>query len=301
MKRLLYFLIAAAATTSFSCAQTRTTQTGTAKNFKDTKTLIRKMFGHAGGKNLELVDVEPTNKTVTLRAYKLKFKDKTGSRYIYGYVWMTDNGKEMALKVYKFDSETKGGMPLASVIEPAKREEMIKTDLSWFKKILNELNKNNIPHVVGNGTKTVYIVWDVYCPFCYENFSKVAQSLKKGIKLVFVPLPVHGQRSIKGFVYYTYLARKEGAQKAMGHIFMRGKGNFLKFNQSLAEEVNKNYNKIPENERKELEKFYANLRAELLKKGINATPTIIYIPPGEKNKGYVHRGFIPFDKLFKLK
>ncbi|WP_457570328.1 DsbA family protein [Desulfurobacterium sp.] len=300
MRRLIYLFLAVAATTSFSCAQTQTAQTDTA-NSKDVKTLIKKMFGHAGGKNLELVDVEPTNKTVTLRAYKLKFKDKTGSRYIYGYVWMTDNGKNMALKLYKFDSETKGGMPLASVIEPKVREKMIKTDLSWFKNILKELDKNNIPHVVGNGNKTIYIVWDVYCPFCYENFSKVAESLKKGIKLVFVPLPVHGERSIKGFVYYTYLARKEGAQKAMGHIFMRGNGNFMKFNQSLAEEVNKNYNKIPEKERKELEKFYTQIRSDLLKKGINATPTIIYIPPGENNKGYIHRGFIPFDQLLKMK
>ncbi|OMH40579.1 DsbA family protein [Desulfurobacterium indicum] len=300
MRRLIYLFLAVAATTSFSCAQTQTAQTDTA-NSKNVKTLIKKMFGHAGGKNLELVDVEPTNKTVTLRAYKLKFKDKAGSRYIYGYVWMTDNGKNMALKLYKFDSETKGGMPLASVIEPKVREKMIKTDLSWFKNILKELDKNNIPHVVGNGNKIIYIVWDVYCPFCYQNFSKVAESLKKGIKLVFVPLPVHGERSIKGFVYYTYLARKEGAQKAMGHIFMRGNGNFMKFNQSLAEEVNKNYNKIPEKERKELEKFYTKIRSDLLKKGINATPTIIYIPPGENNKGYIHRGFIPFDQLLKMK
>ncbi|SNR84421.1 DsbA family protein [Desulfurobacterium atlanticum] len=309
MKKYLYFLTVLALTTSFSCAQSsKTSKDVVSSATKEDVELVKKMFGHAAGRNLELVDVEPTNKTVTLRAYKVKFKDKKSPRYVYGYVWLSTEeagkdgkGKIMTFKIYEITGESKDGMPLAAPIEPEKQEEMYKTDLSWFKKIVKELEDKNIPHTIGKGDKVVYIVWDVYCPFCYNNFGKVAKSLKEGIKLVFVPLPVHGETSVKGFVYYTYLARKEGAQKAMGHIFMRGDGNFGKFRRSFEEEVEKNYNKIPEKERKELEKFYRDIRAQLVKKGINATPTIVYIPPTEKDKGYIHRGFIQFDKLFELK
>ncbi len=306
MRKYLYFLLAIAATTSFSCAQTK--QAEVKSPSKEDVKLVKKMFGHAAGQNLELVGVEPTNKTVTLRAYRVKFKDKKSPRYIYGYVWLSTDeveksgkGKEMAFKVYQVTGERKDGMPLAAPIEPEKKEEMYKTDITWFKNIVNDLQKENIPHTIGKGDKVVYIVWDVYCPFCYENFGEVAKALKEGVKLVFVPLPVHGKTSVRGFVYYTYLARKEGAQKAMEHIFARGEGNFRKFRKSYEEEVNKNYDKIPEQERKELEKFYDDIKVQLVKKGISATPTIVYIPSTEKDKGYIHRGFLQFDKLFQLK
>ncbi len=270
------------------------------ENAQWVKSLMSLLLKYKGDKNDEVVDVEPTNLKVTLRAYRIKFYNKFAKSYIYKYAWVSDNGSDFAIEIFQVKNEN--GEKTWQAIAPKKKIQMVKTDLSWLPPLVKELTKNNIPHEVGKGEKTVYVVWDVYCPFCYSHFKEVAKKLQKGgLKLVFIPLAVHGEKSVKGFVYYTYLARKEGAAKAMLHLFDRGNGNYLKFSSSLEKEVEENYSKIPKEEREKLEKFFINYRNQLLKNGIKATPTLIYMSDKEHKKGYVHIGFIPFKKLTSMK
>jgi thiol:disulfide interchange protein DsbC len=236
-----------------------------------------------------------------LRTFEVTLIDKRNSRMVKKYIWMSEDGRYLALDLFKVKKEGKNAV--ITPLKPKESEVPLKQDLSWLKAIDRKLQKANIPNVIGNGKNRIYIVWDVYCPFCYKHFKEVAGKKVRELDLQIhmIPLPVHGERSMKGFVYFTQLARKEGIKNAMEKMFSRGDGDFRKYAKILSEEVDKNYTRIPEKERKELDKFYKDLQKELLSHGIHATPTIIYIPPVEKEKGYVFVGFKPLEKVIKQK
>jgi thiol:disulfide interchange protein DsbC len=236
-----------------------------------------------------------------LRMFEVTIIDKKNNRMVRKYIWMSEDGKYLVLDLFKVRKEGKevGIIPL----KPKESEVPLKQDLSWLKAIDEKLQKANIPHIIGNGKTKVYIVWDVYCPFCYRHFKEVAgkKVQELDLQIHMIPLPVHGERSLKGFVYFTQLARKEGMKSAMEKMFSKGNGDFMKYVRIFSKEVDKNYSKIPEKERKELDKFYKDLQKELLSHNIHATPTIIYIPPTEKEKGYVFVGFKPLEEIIKRK
>ena len=204
--------------------------------------------------------------------FEITLIDRKNSRMVRKYVWMSEDGKYLALDLFKVK---KGGKKVGIIpLKPKESEVPLKQDLSWLKAIDGRLQKANIPNVIGNGKNRIYIVWDVYCPFCYKHFKEVAGKKVRELDLQIhmIPLPVHGERSLKGFVYFTQLARREGIKSAMEKMFSRGNGDFMKYVKILSEEVDKNYSKIPEKERKSLTNSIKIFRK-------SSSPTISMQPP----------------------
>ena len=70
----------------------------------------------------------------------------------------------------------------------------------------------------------------------------------------------------------------------------------MKFAKTLEERLNTK-EKMVEDQQKVIDAL-KRVEELLIKHGIRATPTLIYVPPGEK-QGYIHVGFIPIEKLVK--
>jgi thiol:disulfide interchange protein DsbC len=289
----------------FSCSNAQEKEKVETKkvSIQEEESVIKAVLKPLSVRGVEIKEVKAIKDSPVedLRMFEVTLIDKKNNRIVRKYIWMSEDGKYLALDLFKVKKE--GEQVGITPLKPKESEVPLKQDLSWIKTIDEKLQKANIPHVIGNGKNKIYIVWDVYCPFCYKHFKEVAgkKVQELDLQIHMIPLPVHGERSLKGFVYFTQLARKEGMKNAIEKMFSKGNGSFMKYAKSFSKEVDENYSKIPEKERKELNKFYKDLRKELLSHNIHATPTIIYIPPTEKEKGYVFVGFKPLEEVIKQK
>ncbi|WP_457679597.1 DsbA family protein [Thermovibrio sp.] len=251
-------------------------------------------------RGVEVKSVRPIQevKVPGFRTYEVTLVDKRNSREIKRYIFISPDDKYLALEIFKIKEE--GKSLHIQPLRPKNSEKQIKVDLSWVKEVDRELQQNNIPHVIGKSDRKVYIVWDVFCPFCYSHFKEITKVAKEEkVEIHMIPFPIHGENSLKGLIYYTQLAREKGAGRALKELYDLGNGNFMKYVNQLEkkeEEIN-----LPKEEKEKLTEFYKNLKTELIKHGVHATPTIIYIPPGEKNKGYVIVGFKPIEQVLKMK
>lgn len=234
-----------------------------------------------------------------LKQYQVSLLDKHERQELNRYIFISENGKYVVFNVLEVKN-LKGNVSL-SPLRPSEGVKSIKVNLSWLKSMDDELNKNHIPHLLGNGKHRIYVAWDIYCPFCYDHFKDVVgKELKKlDVTLDLIPLPIHGKASIEGFTYFTQLARKMGMKGAMSYIFSMGNGNFQKYAECFSKKVNQNYPKMDKGEKKNLGKFYTNIRKQLLSHYVHATPTIMYIPNG--SKGYVFVGFRPLKEVLSMK
>jgi len=300
-----FFLALLATSLLFSCsnAQEKEKIENRKMGVQEEELIIRAVLKPLSVRGVEVKEVKAIKDSPVegLRMFEVTIVDKKNNRLVRKYIWMSEDGKYLALDLFKVKKE--GEKVSITPLKPKKSETPLKQDLSWLKAIDEKLQKANIPHVIGNGKNKVYIIWDVYCPFCYRHFKEVAgkKAQELDLQIHMIPLPVHGERSLKGFVYFTQLARKEGMKSAIEKMFSKGNGDFMKYAKIFSKEVDENYSKIPEKERKELDKFYKDLQKELLSHNIHATPTIIYIPPTEKEKGYVFVGFKPLEEIIKQK
>jgi len=300
------FLLALLATSFlFSCsnAQEKEKIENRKMSVQEEELIIRAVLKPLSVRGVEVKEVKAIKDSPVegLRMFEVTIVDKRNNRMVRKYIWMSEDGKYLVLDLFKVKKE--GEEAAIIPLKPKESEIPLEQDLSWLKAIDEKLQKTNIPHVIGNGKTKVYIVWDIYCPFCYKHFKEIAgkKAQELDLQIHMIPLPVHGEKSLKGFVYFTQLARKEGMKNAIEEMFSKGNGDFMKYAETFSKEVDENYSKIPEKERKELDKFYKDLQKELLSHSIHATPTIIYIPPMEKEKGYVFVGFKPLEEIIKQK
>ena len=77
-----------------------------------------------------------------------------------------------------------------------------------------------------------------------------------------------------------------------------GNGDFLKYAENLEKKLKKE--KEITNDQKKVIETIKKVEVQLVKNGVRATPTLIYVPPGE-NRGKIHVGFIPVNKLINEK
>ncbi len=237
--------------------------------------------------------------------FEVTLLDKSRNVEINKYIWISEDGKYLVLDMFSVKKEKDKVLikPLAPK-NKVKQLPLKKEDLSWIKKIDERLTKEGIPHVIGKGEKKVYVIWDVYCPFCYEHIKKLSPKKlsEKGIEIHMIPFPVHGKASVNGTMYFIKLCKERGIEGAFKYITALGNGNFRDYVKEFEKESNAYVKSLDEKERKKEEQFVENLRKELIKGKVRGTPTIIYIPPNEKNNmGYKILGYRPLDEVVKMK
>jgi len=261
--------------------------------------VIKALLKPLSVRGIKVKSIEPTNEVEIpgFKTFKVDLIDNRNHREIKRYIFINPQEKYIALQIFRYSF--KGERVLLKPIKPKNAEKPIKVDVSFVKEIDKELSKANIPHVIGKSDKKVYVVWDVFCPFCYRHFGQIEEIAKKNnVEIHLIPLAVHGENSIKGLVYYTKLAREKGAAGALKELYNMGNGNFMKYARTLEEKLKKE-KKITEDQEKIVETL-KKVETQLVKNGVRATPTLIYAPPGGK-EGKIHVGFIPVDKLINEK
>ncbi|ADU97582.1 DsbA family protein [Thermovibrio ammonificans] len=284
-----------------SCGMaTENTKAQPQKSLTTEEKIIKALLNPLKVKGIEVEKIEPTEavKVPGFKTYEVTMIDKRRHREIKRYIFMTPDGKYLTLEIFKVRRE--GDVVHLTPLRPKNAEKPLKVDLSWVKQVDKALTEHNVPHVVGKGDKKVYIVWDIFCPFCYEHFNQIEELAKKnGVEIHLIPFPIHGENSIKGLVVYTQMARKEGAAGALKELYRMGNGSFMVYAKKMEERIKKEEAKVPGREK--LEEFFTQLREQLAKNGVRATPSIIYMPPNSGGKGYIYIGFKPIDQVINGK
>ena len=248
-------------------------------------------------RGVEVKNVTPTKevKVPGFETFKVDLIDRRNHREIRRYIFINPEKGLVALQIFRYSVEGKN--VVLKPINPKNAEKPLKIDISFLKEVDKKLSEANIPHVVGKSDKKIYIIWDVLCPFCYEHFDQIEKIAKENnVEIHLIPLAVHGENSLKGITFYTKLAREKGPAEALKELYRMGNGDFMKYAKVLEKrlegekEITKDQSKI----------INAVQQTEviLLKNGVRATPTIIYVPPGE-NKARIHVGFTPVKQLIK--
>lgn len=287
-----------------SCSQASQEQKATkqeqSSSIEKEKAIIEAILKPLKARGIEVKEIKPAPevKVPGFRTFEVSLVDKTNMREVKRYFFISPDNQYLSLEIFRVKEE--GKTIHLQPIRPANPVKPLKVELSWVKDVDRKLQEANVPHTIGKSDKKVYVVWDVYCPFCYRHFNQVAEMAEKeGVELHMLPFPIHGENSIKGLLYYTQLAREKGAAEAFKELYALGNGDFRKYAKAL-EEKTKNL-KMPKEEQERLRKLFKELQKEMVEKGVHATPSMIYIPPGEKDKGYIIVGFKPIKELLKMK
>ncbi len=201
------------------------------------------------------------------------------------YIWISKDGKYILLGVFK----RQGNRVVA--IEPKKTVVQLSEvqNLNFIKNVEKILKENNIPYTIGHGEKEIYIVWDVFCPFCHEYIKLIKNNPEfKNYTIKLIPFPVHGKASIEGFTYLVWYSKKYGWDKYQKEYMSK---NVREDEKKLAKDLQSKYSEIPEEERKKYEKIFVQIRNELIKAGMRGTPTVIKVKEkGENWQGCVNLG-----------
>jgi thiol:disulfide interchange protein DsbC len=237
-------------------------------------------------------------------AFEVTLLDKPRNVEINKYIWISKDGKYLILDM--FSIKKMGKRILIRPVVPKNRIKRLppeKVNLSWVKKVDEQLTEEGFPHVIGKGNKKIYIIWDVFCPFCYEHIKHLSPEklAREGIELHMIPFPVHGKASIVGTMYFMKLSKEKGAVGALKYITSLGGGDFTRYVKEFEKESESYVKGLSKEEREKQERFVENLKKELIKEKVRGTPTIIYIPPGEGDMGYKILGYKPLDEVVKMK
>jgi len=261
--------------------------------------VIRALLKPLSVRGVEVKSIKPTSevKVPGFETFIVDLIDKNNHRELKRYIFVNPEDKFIALQIFNYS--VKGDKVILKPLKPKDAEKPLKLDISFLKQIDKELTEANIPHVVGKGEKKVYIVWDVFCPFCYGHFNQIEEIAKKNnLEIHMIPLAVHGENSLKGLVYFTKIAREKGTAEALKELYSMGNGDFMKYVKKLESKL-KNQKEITPDQEKII-KTLKDVEMKLVKNGVRATPTLIYAPPGE-NKGKIHVGFMPIEKFIEEK
>jgi len=210
------------------------------------------------------------------------------------YIWVSKDGKYVILALF----EKKGSkfvpiQPKKSVVEINE-----KRNLEFVKKIEKTLKENNIPYTIGNGKKEIYMLWDVFCPFCHEYLRLLKNSPEmKDYTIKLIPFPIHGEMSLKGFTYLTWYSQNYGWDKYQKEYMNI---NYGKYKDKLLKDIQTKYKEIPQKVKEKYEKIFKQMKEELVKAGMRGTPTVIKVKEkGENWQGCVNIGakhFKDFEK-----
>jgi thiol:disulfide interchange protein DsbC len=238
---------------------------------------------------IEVVSVERVNSPQIpgFTTYLVTLKDKTKRVLVKKYAWISKDKKLLTFEIIEVEKTKKGGKERYS-FHPLKPKKPVKSlppekeDVSEILDSLNILKGSGYPCSIGKGDKKLLVIWDVFCPFCFREIKEILKEKPKA-EVFLLPFPVHGKNSIKGYAYFLELSKEKGVKNALKEITSYGK-DFRTYRE--------NFGKILKDKKinQKAEKVVLKVREKLLKSGIRAVPTLVYVPEGEKNKGYIFVG-----------
>ena len=280
------------------CSKAETPKTVKKEEITQTERAIKALLKPLSARGVEVRSVKPSEevKIPGFETFEVDLIDRRNHRELKRFIFVNPKEKLITLQIFRYSIN--GEKVSLKPIKPKNAEKPIKVDISFLKDAEKELKQANIPFVVGKSNKKVYVVWDVFCPFCYSHFNQIEEIAKKNhVEIHMIPLAVHGENSLKGLIYYTQLARKKGVAEALKELYRMGNGNFMEYARTLEKKLKE---KKESSDEKKIVEALKRVESVLIKNGVRATPTLIYAPPGEK-KGYIHVGFVPIEKLIKEK
>jgi len=198
------------------------------------------------------------------------------------YIWVSKDGKYVILAL--FEKKGTNFVP----IQPKKAivELNEKRNLNFVKKVEKILKENNIPYTIGNGKKELYMLWDVFCPFCHEYLRLLKNTSEiKDYTIKLLPFPVHGEMSFKGFTYLAWYSKKYGWDKYQKEYMNI---SYREYKDKLLKDIQEKYKEIPQKEKEKYEKIFKQIKEEFVKAGMRGTPTVIKV----KEKGNSWQGCI---------
>jgi len=135
-----------------------------------------------------------------------------------------------------------------------------------------------------NRGKALYVVFDALCPYCMKEIEKLPELKKQYSSITFLPLAVHGEKSVQGLSCIYTKAEKEGMEKALKEVFSWKEGaNWEEYVKKL------DSCRIDENIKKAVREI-----SELLRKnGVYATPTFFLLTEKDRKNVYYKRVGIP--------
>jgi len=201
---------------------------------------------------------------------KLVKEEKTTVRY---YILpVRRDGVEVEIPVVQV-GDTYYSLPMKKLngkfvrVEPDVKLIPVKADYLHFAEKELEL-KGYKPVVKGEGKGKLYVVFDSMCPFCIKSVDKLSELKKKYREIVFLPLAVHGEVSLKGLSCIYQKSVEEGMEGALKEVFSWKKGkDWKEYAEKLSScKLDKTVEKV------------SNLMRE---KGVRATPTFFLEEDGK--------------------
>jgi len=230
---------------------------------------------------------EEKQETTTVKYYRLQFTEggrsfdipviavKDGNTYYYYLAdkkYVVENGE---LKLIATDVKIKE-KPVELSQEQAQIIKQVVAD--YLKKGFNLRINNN------EEKPTLYVVWDVFCPFCKEGIKNgTLNKLKEKYSVIVVPFAVHGKASLKGEAYFLERSKEIGVEESLKEWFSKIEPRVIEKVQDK-KKFEEELNKLSSNER--LEDFILNKSKKLFQAGITATPTFV-VEKEEKMIRYV--------------
>ena len=198
------------------------------------------------------------------------------------YIWVSRDGKYVILALFeKRDSNFFPIQPKNPVVELDE-----KRNLEFIRKLEKILEENNIPYTIGNGKKEIYILWDVFCPFCHEYIKLLEKSPEiKDYTIKLIPFPIHGEASLKGFTYLVWYSQNYGWDKFQKEYM---NVNYKEYKNKILKDIQTKYKKIPQKMKEKYEKIFEQIKEEFIKAKMRGTPTVIKV----KEKGKIWQGCV---------
>jgi len=140
----------------------------------------------------------------------------------------------------------------------------------FLKEATEELQKANLSFTIkGSGKGKLYVVFDAFCPFCMKaaESGKIGELRKKYAEIVFLPLAVHGETSVKGLSCIYEKAKDKGIKEALREVFSWKEGKSW-------EEYEKRVKSCTTS--KETERAVRRVSELLRRNRVYATPTFFY-------------------------
>ena len=153
---------------------------------------IRAVLSPLSVRGIELKEIRPVEeiKVPGFKVFEVTLLDKANSREVKRYVFISSDGRYLALELFEVNRE--GKRVYLKPVGPKEPVRKLKVDISWVKEIDRKLTAAKIPHVIGSSSKKIYIVWDSMCPFCYRHFKDLARIAKENrVVILMLPFPIH--------------------------------------------------------------------------------------------------------------